>query len=178
MLKQKEKSIPINKKILNKYESYKDIFFNEDSNNVILIPNHIKELYNISISKLNVNDLRKLARKIFHKYHNTNIFINNGNSIIVTNNGINESIQKVYYNSEQNKYLLEHLKIYSKLGIIIENAILVNQVYELKNRDKYKYWNYYICKVKINKIVYLIELEIVSLNNNKNNYRVHRLNIK
>ena len=68
--------------------------------------------------------------------------------------------------------------IYSKLGKIIEKAKLVNQVYENKKREKYKHWNYYICNVYIKSKKYLLEIEIVSLKNLKNNYRVQRIILK
>ena len=178
MLKQQEKLIPINTKLLNKYESYNEIFQKEKGNKNISINSNIPELENIDINNINVNNLRKLARIIFHNYHKIDTFINDGNLITVTNNGINESIQKLFYNSDQKTYLLEHLKLYSKLGLIIEKAKLINQVYEKKNRKKYIYWNYYICNVQINSKKYKLELEIASLNNLKNNYRIHRITLK
>ena len=178
MIKLKEKLIPIDNSLLNKYESYKEIFQKEKANKTVYINNTIKELNGIDVNSMSVNELRKLARVIFHNYHNTNIFYNNDNKITVTNNGINESIQKLFYNEEQKNYLLEHLKIYSELGKIIEKSKLVNQVIENKGRWKYKYWNYYVCNAVINNKKYLVEIDVVTTIDKINNYRVHRLNIK
>ena len=124
---------------------------------------------------MSVNELRKLAINIYHQYHKNNTFKNNNILITVTNNGINESMEKAYYNKDQNVYLLEHIKIYSKLGIIIENAKLVNQVYENKGRWKYKYWNYYLCNVVINNKKYTILIDVVTTIDKLNKYYVHRM---
>lgn len=177
MLKQQEKLIPINTKLLNKYESYNEIFQKEKGNKIISI-NNIQELNNININNMNVNELRRIAINIFHKYHNKNEYINDNNIIKITNKGIYESIEKTFYNNDQKELLIEHLIVYSKLGKIIENAKLVNQVYENKGRWKYKYWNYYVCNVMVDCKKYLIELEIASTNDYSNNYRIHRIVLK
>ena len=118
MIKLKEKLIPIDNSLLNKYESYKEIFQKEKANKTVYINNTIKELNGIDVNSMSVNELRKLAINIYHQYHKNNTFKNNNILITVTNNGINESMEKAYYNKDQNVYLLEHIKIYSIIMII------------------------------------------------------------
>ena len=52
---------------------------------------------------------------------------------------------------------------------------LVNQGIENKNREKYNSRNYYISKVCVNGQLFILEIEIVSILNGENHYRVQRL---
>ena len=65
--------------------------------------------------------------------------------------------------------------IFSKLGLIINRAKLVNQVLERKGRDKYYSWNYYIDGIVIQNRKFILEFEVVSMKNKENHYRVQRL---
>lgn len=73
--------------------------------------------------------------------------------------------------------MIEHLIIFSKLGMIIERAILVNQIYERKNRRNILYWNYYFDNIYINDKKYIVEFEIRSIDIGLNQYRIQRLEI-
>lgn len=173
-----KRSIPINKMLLNKYSDVKEIFTKEKINKKSIHIKNIKILENVNINELNLENLKRLAILIFNKYHNVNIFENDGYKIHINKTGINESIQKIYFSKKQKKYLKEHLLMFSNLGKIIEQGILINQVYERKGRVKYKSWNYYIIKVSTNNKEYILEFEIVSLDSGENHYRLQRLNIK
>lgn len=168
-------SIPINKMLLNKYSDVEEIFKKEKINKKSIHIKNIKILENININELNVENLKRLAILIFNKYHNVNIFENEGYKIHINKTGINESVQKIYFSKKQKIYLKEHLLIFSNLGKIIEQGILINQVYERKGRVKYKSWNYYVSKVSINNKEYMLEFEIVTMKNLKNVYRIQRL---
>lgn len=127
---------------------------------------------------MKIEELKKLAYNIFHKYHLTTSFLNDNKEIIVSKSGINESIQKIYVSKLQRDLLKEHLTIFSKLGIIIENAILVNQILERKNRVGILHWNYYIIPVMINSKIFILEFEVRSIDNGCNQYRIQRLELK
>lgn len=171
-------SIPINKMLLNKYSDVEEIFKKEKINKKSIHIKNIRILENININELSVENLKRLAILIFNKYHNVNIFENDGYKIHINKTGINESVQKIYFSKKQKIYLKEHLLIFSNLGKIIEQGILINQVYERKGRVKYKSWNYYISKVSINNKEYILEFEIVNLDSGENHYRLQRLHIK
>jgi len=173
-------NISIKKELLNKYSNFKEIFDNESNNfdGVINVNKKIPELKNVSLSNINVEKIKKLANIIFENHHPTNKFINNKNVIVVTKSGINESVEKIYYNKRQRALLKEHLKVFSDLGDIIEHATLVNQVIENKQRKKYNSWHYYFDSLKIGKKFYYLEFEIVSMDNGENHYRIQRLKLK
>lgn len=173
-------NIPINEELLNKYANVREIF-DKESNNYngnVNIKNQIKELNNIDVSKITNTEVYHKAVEIFNNYHNINVFINDGNNIIVSNSDIKESINKINNNSLQNKYLKEHLLVFSNLGNIIEKASLVNQTYENKNREINKVWSYYLNGLGINGCNYLFEFDVISKENGENHYRVQRLEKK
>lgn len=178
--KQTKGSIPINDKLLNKYDSVEEIIKKERYNykTNIIISNNLLELDNKDINNMKIKELKDLAYEIFCNYHSQNIFVNNKNNIVVSRRGINESVEKIYYNRIQRDLLLEHLKVFGYLGIIIEKAKLVNQVYERKGRLKYNSWNYYLDGIIIGNQEYLIEFEVVSMDNFENHYRIQRLEPK
>lgn len=179
--KEKNKgNIPLDEKILNKYSSAREIF--DNTHKSLLFDMEIKlynipEIKNINVKKLKVFEAKNLANNIFYKYHSKNTFINNNNKIVVNKNGINESIVKIYHNRFQRDYMLEHLIIFSNLGKVIENAKLVSQTMERKNRTGILYWNYYLDNLYINNKLFTIEFEVRSLDNGQNQYRIQRIEI-
>lgn len=170
-------NIPINENLLNKYPNVKDIFSNERNNydGNVNVKSEISELKYFDINNTNIADLKKMANNIFIKYNQKNIFENNGNKIVVNKSGINESIEKIYNNRKQRNLVKEHLLVFSDLGDIIENATLVNQTPELKNRENIKLWNYYFDGLKINGELYHLEFDVRSMASGENQYRVQRL---
>ena len=164
-------NIPIKKHLLNKYSNVREIFEGENNNfdGVVNVNINIPELKNINLNKIQVKQIKKLANLIFENHHPTNRFINNNNIIVVTKSGINESIEKIYYSQNQRDLLIEHLKVFSDLGDIIEHAILINQVIEKKKRKKYNSWHYYFDCLKIGELFYYLEFEIVSMEDGENN---------
>ena len=178
MVKLKNKVIPLNKELLNKYFSKEEIFDKEKINAKIIISNNIIELNNIDLKKLKIEELKRLAIKIFNNYHFDNSFINDGNTIKVFATGIRESIEKVFYSRYQREYLREHLVVFSKLGKIIESSKLISQVIEKKNRKNYIHWNYYLNGLIINENKYAIEIEVVSLDSGFNQFHLERLQLK
>lgn len=173
-------NIPINQELLNKYSNVKEIFANERNNydGNIDISNNLNELNNLNIEKMTNTEIYHKAIEIFSNHHNTNIFVNKGNRIIVSNSDIKESIHKINNNSLQKKYLKEHLLVFSDLGDIIEKSSLVNQTLENKNRKSNKVWSYYLNGLKINGNNYLFEFDVISKENGENHYRVQRLEKK
>lgn len=179
-IKQVKGNIPINQELLNKYPNVKEIFKNEKNNydGNIDISNNLNELNNLNIEKMTNTEIYHKAVEIFSNHHNTNIFVNNGNRIIVSNSDIKESIHKINNNSLQKKYLKEHLLVFSDLGDIIEKSSLVNQTLENKDRKGNKVWSYYLNGLKINGNNYLFEFDVISKENGENHYRVQRLEKK
>jgi len=169
-------NILIKDELLNKYKFIKDLFDNETVDNYEVIVDYISnKLTNINPSNIKIEDIKKLAYEIFRQTHRDNRFINENNKILVSKSGINESVEKICNNYNQRELLIEHLKVFSKLGLIIEHAKLVNQVYERKGRLKYVSWHYYIDGIIIDNEKYLLQFEVVSMSNGKNHYRVQRL---
>lgn len=180
-VKQVKGNISLDNKLLNKYESVSSIFNNADKmlkkNKKIKIYN-IFELNNLDLSIMKAERIKKLANKIFNTYHSINIFINGNNKILVSKNGLNESVQKIYNARVQRDLLKEHLIIFANLGIIIENSILISQTLERKGRTEILYWNYYLDSLYINDKLYILEFEVRSMNNGQNQYRIQRLELK
>lgn len=113
-----------------------------------------------------------MSYKIFKEFNAKTVFLNDGNKIIVSKSGINESVEKIYSNKEQRNLMKEHLYVFSVLGSVIEHATLVNQTRERKNIYS---WNYYFDGLIINGDLYHIEFDVRSLHNGQNQYRVQRL---
>lgn len=181
--KEKNKgNIPINKELLNKYKSVEEIFDNAavlfENNNSILKLKSMKDISSLDFKNIKVEELKYLAYKIFNKYHNTNIFLNNGNNISVTKNGIYESVQKIYNNKYQRELIKQNFIIFANLGNIIETALLVSQALERKNREGIIYWNYYINKLYIDGEEYLICFDVRTLDSKQNQYRIQRILLK
>lgn len=171
-IRQVKGNIPINQDLLNKYATVREIFDNESINydGVVKVKN-----MDIDITNKSATEIYHMAVDIFKSNHNTNIFDNNGNKIKVTNQDIKESINKIYNDRLQNKYLKEHVKIFSDLGDIIEKSKLVNQTPESKGRIKYNTWNYYYNGLNINNELYNLEFDVVSRTDGENHYRLQRL---
>ena len=173
-------NIPINNKLLNKYNSAEEIFESEKykKKHKFFIKSDIKELNSINLSNMKIKEVKDLAYRIFVNYHTNFKFVNDNNIILVNRSGINESVQKIFHNRKQRDLLKEHLLVFSKLGKIIESATLINQIYETKNRIKYNSWNYYVEGLIIGNKEYILEFEVVSLDSGENHYRVQRLELK
>ena len=169
-------NIPIDKNKLNKYKSVREIFDNEqDSDEIVIDDIMIFNKNDIDIMK--IADIKLLGKLLFENYCKIKCFYNKDNKILVNKTGIDESITKIFESREQRILLYEHLVIISNLKLIIEKSKLVNQCLEIKGRNKYNHWNYYICKLKINNNSYLFEFEVVSMKNGENHYRVQNLKI-
>lgn len=134
-IKQVKGNIRINEELLNKYSNVKDMFENAES--ILTFKNKIIKIYDISelkyleLESIKIEPLKKVAYQIFNSYHISNIFFNNGDKIIVTKKGINESVEKIFNTRAQRDLLKEHLIVFAHLHLIIENAILSNQTYEM-----------------------------------------------
>lgn len=180
--KEKNKgNIPIDKMLLNNYKTARAIF--DDAKNVLnynfkeIRIYDIVDIKKLDLNNLKISDAKILANNISNKYHIKNNFLNNGNKIIVSKSGIDESMEKIYNNRIQRDFMIEHLIIFSKLGMIIEKAKLVNQIYEKKSREHTLYWNYYLNSVYINNKLYIIEFEVRSMHDGENHYRLQRLEL-
>ena len=176
-IKYNKGNIPINKDLLNKYANVREIFDNESNNcqRYIKLNSNIPELINLKVRKLTSKEAKLIAKNIFNQYHSTNEFFNNGNKIIITGRGIEESINKIFNSSFQRSLLKIHLLIISNLGYILEQVRLINQIKERKERTNINMWNYYFIKLKINNIYYVLELDIRSMDSGQNQYRVQRI---
>lgn len=178
----KDRNIPINKDLLNKYENVTDLI-NDNLNNYdgkVNVKSNIKELKGVKLDEVNNTELFYIAKNIFHEYNQKNEYINDGNIIKVSNKDIKESIEKITHNINQKELLKEHLQVFSDLGDIIESAILVSQGIEQKNEIqkthmRNKVWNYYLNGLKINNNYYLFEFDVISRSDGENHYRVQRL---
>lgn len=86
-------NISINEKLLNKYSNVKDIFSNERINQ-----DEIVSVKNVDFDLTNktATDIYHIATDLFSNNHANNVFINDGNKIIVTNQDIKDSINKIY----------------------------------------------------------------------------------
>lgn len=181
-IKQVKGNISIDEELLNKYRNVKEMF--DDAENilkrkrVIIRLVSIKEIEELNLENLKIESLKVVANKLFNKYHKTNIFDNNGCEICVTKNGINESIQKLYNSKNQRNFLKEHLMVFTKLGDIITDSVLVSQTLERKERAGILYWNYYLNNIYINRKFYIIEFDVRILNIGQTQYRVQRINLK
>lgn len=179
-VKQVKGNIPLDNELLNRYASVKYMF--EDASRILSESDEIKiyycpEIIYVNISTIQIFDAKLIANRIFNKYHMKNIFINDGNKIIVSKKSINESIVKIYHNRVQRDLLKEHLAVFANLEIIIKNAKLVSQTLERKGRRETIYWNYYLDKLYINDKCYFLEFEVRSMNNGQNQYRIQRLEL-
>lgn len=173
-------NIPINQDLLNKYSTAREIFDNESNNfdGKVNVKNNIQELNNIDVFSLKPKEIKELAYSIFKKYNSKSTFENDGNKITVSKSGISESIEKIFNSKVQRNLLKEHLQVFSDLGDIIENATLVNQTKETKNRSNINSWNYYFDGLNINNELYHLEFDVRSLDTGENQYRVQRLQKK
>lgn len=90
-------NIPINDKLLNKYNSAEEIYESEKykKKHKFFIKSDIKELNSINLSNMKIKDAKDLAYYIFVNYHTNFKFVNDNNIILVNRSGINESIKKI-----------------------------------------------------------------------------------
>jgi len=164
-------NISIVLELLNRYKSVNDIFeYEKNFLNVIWLRDNIE----LSYENISISDAKSIAISLFESNNFSNKILWNDFNIIVSKAGIRESIEKIFYNN-QKYYLVEHFIILKNLDLVIKNMVLVNQGIENKNREKYNSWNYYISKVCVNGQLFTLEIEIVSMLNGENHYRVQRL---
>lgn len=173
-------NISIDYDLIGKYSNVLEMINFEKNNyyNINVLVNDISlipELINIDITKIQRNEIFKIAKDIFYNYNKENVFINNGNKIIVSNGDIRESINKILSVYPQKELLKEHLQVFSSLSEIIGNAKLSSQEIECEGRKNNNIWSYYLYGVVINKEHYLIEFDVISRNDGENHYRVQRL---
>lgn len=178
----KEKdNIKVNKKFLNKYKNTKELLITESNkakkrfNNKITINKNIVEINEIELAKLTLTQLKRKSIEIFRNNHLSFVFQNDNNNIIVNNEDIKESIKKILGDKRQKEYLMEHLKVFSKLGDVIKNGKLVSESMEQKARQNYNSWHYYVVNLIIGKKKFLLEFDVVSRGDGENHYRVQRL---
>lgn len=161
-IKHNQGNIPIKLNLLNKYENVREIFDNE-SNKIkrsINLKNDIVELKNIDIKKLDSKKVKDFIKKEFRKSSNDSIIINNASKIIITNGGIEESVNKIFNSRTQRNLLKEHLYIFLNLNKILSGSKLINQTKENKGRVDINYWNYYFNKVNIDGQEYNIAIDV------------------
>lgn len=149
------------------YDNYKNLISKEEQkalNNFvpsvdIKIPNEIK---NINIKNIKQTEAIKLAKTVFRDNNKTRTFKNDetNNKIKVIADDIKESIHKTFSNKSQKKYLRESIASFAQINSIIKNGKKVSESNELKNRSKYKEWNYYIVQANINDNPFLIEYDV------------------
>lgn len=149
------------------YDNYKNLISKEEQkalNNFnpsvdIKIPNEIK---NINIKDIKQTEAIKLAKTVFRDNNKTRTFKNDetNNKIKVIADDIKESIHKTFSNKSQKKYLRESIASFAQINSIIKNGKKVSESNELKNRSKYKEWNYYIVQANINNNPFLIEYDV------------------
>ena len=149
------------------YNNYKTLISKEEQkalNNFnpsvdIKIPNEIK---NINIKDIKQTEAIKLAKTVFRDNNKTRTFKNDetNNKIKVIADDIKESIHKTFSNKSQKKYLRESIASFAQINSIIKNGKKVSESNELKNRSKYKEWNYYIVQANINDNPFLIEYDV------------------
>lgn len=180
----KEKdNMKVDKKFLNKYKNTKELLITELNkskaqkrfNNKITINKNIVEVNEKELLKLTLTQLKKKSIEIFRNNHESNIFQNDSNNIMVNNEDIKESIKKILGDKRQKEYLIEHLKVFSKLGDVIKYGKLVSESMEQKARQNYNSWHYYVENIIIGKKKFLLEFDVVSRNDGENHYRVQRL---
>lgn len=176
-IKHNQGNIPIKLNLLNKYENVREIFDNE-SNKIkrsINLKNDIVELKNIDIKKLDSKKVKDFIKKEFRKSSNDSIIINNASKIIITNGGIEESVNKIFNSRTQRNLLKEHLYIFLNLNKILSGSKLINQTKENKGRVDINYWNYYFNKVNIDGQEYNIAIDVRAMKDGTNQYRVQRI---
>ena len=176
---QSKGNIPLQQDLFRKHSSAREMFDNATSNydGEIRVETNIEELKNIDIENISVQELKKIANDIFNKYNDKIVYYNDGNRIVVNVSGINESVEKIFYNNRQKKLIKEHLQVFSDLGDIIEHATLVSQNSEYKGRKNIKSWNYYYDNLIINGKSYKLVFDVRSMDNGENQYRVQRLEL-
>lgn len=176
-IKYNQGNIPIKLNLLNKYENVREIFDNESNKfkRSINLKNDIVELKNIDIKKLDSKKVKDFIKKEFRKSSNDSIIINNASKIIITNGGIEESVNKIFNSRTQRNLLKEHLYIFLNLNKILSGSKLINQTKENKGRVDINYWNYYFNKVNIDGQEYNIAIDVRAMKDGTNQYRVQRI---
>lgn len=110
------------------------------------------------------------------KENSKNTFENKGNKILVTNSGIEESINKIFNSSEQKSLLNQHLKVFSDLGDIIEHATLYDFEFDVRSMNDGTN-QYRVQRLKENQQKKLMPQSRASTNNNVNTDRTFEVSI-
>ncbi len=163
---------------LNSYKGISEAIYN--------YANSIKDNFetNIIIRKNKFNGIdysKELQTAIFNKAKEEfnkigkRVFINNGEKIYVSNADIKESIAKTVRSIEQKVLLAEHIAVFAKLDKVIEHGVKINYAPEIKNRPKFKKWDYYATPVIIDGEKYIIEFDTTVRDNNEKHFRLERL---
>ena len=175
-------NIPFKDELKDKYTDINELFSSyekiKSNSKSIYIKKNIKEINGIDLNVLSREDCKILTVIIFNNYHKTNIFINDKNKIMVSKRGLREMMQKIYEYGSERKYLKEHLLIISRLGEIIENATLISQSKEIKQRTNINHWNYYFDGVIIGRKKFMVIFDVRSLKDGQNQFRVLRIKEK
>lgn len=184
-VKQVKGNIPLDDKLLNKYENVTELI-NKNMNihkKSLVINSDIIELNTINIETMDSSRYYKLAALIFKTYNVAHSYFNDSNIIYISNSDIKESVNKIFHNINQRKYLIEHLIVFANLGNIVKHATLVAQNIEIKSivskkRDSNLFWSYYLDDLEIGNKIFLLEFDVVSRNDGENHYRLHRLKFR
>lgn len=118
--------------------------------------------------------LRNRAKQLFEKI-GKKVFNNNNEKIYVSNTDISESIHKTISNVEQKQLINENLAVFSKLDKIIEKGKEISDSIDVKGRNEYSNWKYYVSNVNIDGKPYIVEFDTVLRDNNQRHFRLERV---
>lgn len=135
---------------------------------------YIRDYHNIDIYDMSQRLIFKEAKREFSKI-GAKAFINNKEYILVTFEDIKESVAKSISSGYQKELLVYHINFFGHLDVIIENAVLIASACEAKNREKYKYWEYYIILVYINNLKFVVEFDTVIRSDGEKHFRLQRI---
>lgn len=148
---------------INKDEKFSNIFIFTNQKNSFFRNKLQTEIYNLA--KIN---FYKIGKRMFINDDTKEV-------IYVSNADIKESIAKTVRNAEQKKMLAFHIEIFGVIDKIIINGKLFSRSLELKNRDCYLNWRYYVTNVYINNIKYLVQFDVVLRSNSEKHFRIERI---
>lgn len=143
---------------INKDEKFSNIFIFTNQKNSFFRNKLQTEIYNLA--KIN---FYKIGKRMFINDDTKEV-------IYVSNVDIKESIAKTVRNAEQKKMLA-----YGVIDKIIINGKLFSRSLELKGKDCYLNWRYYVTNVYINNIKYLVQFDVVLRSNAEKHFRIERI---
>ena len=114
------------------------------------------------------------AKEVFSKLGRS-VFKNNGEDIYVSNSDIKESIAKTVRNTNQKRFLAEHIEVFQNLDKIIENGQIIARGSETKARSQYQNWDYYATPITIDGQNYIVEFDTVLRDNGQKHFRLERI---